>query len=186
MASIAALCKRKGWKFLYITKELSKTLKQQVSGNLKDALGDGMELLEIPYDEYRAVIESLYSPTYDRRVQNHEGDLLLAQGGADLGAKEGIELLAEEIRLWQLERNIEKLTVVTPSGTGTTAYFLALSLPGVTVITTPLIGSKVYLEEQMQYLGVLLPNLTIIETEKKYRFGKVYSEYKRMAGEIRV
>ena len=151
---------------------------------MKAALGDGMELLEIPHDEYREVVESLYSPTYDKRVQNHEGALVLAQGGADLGAKDGIELLAEEIRVWQLEKSIEKLTVVTPSGTGTTAYFLALSLPGVTVITTPLIGSKEYLEEQMQFLGVLPDNLTIVETEKKYRFGKVYSEYKRVYQEL--
>ncbi len=184
MASIAALCKRKRWKFLYVTKTLSKTLKQHIDGNLKSALGDGMELLEIPHDEYREVVESLYSPTHDKRVQNHEGDLILAQGGADLGAKEGIELLAEEIRVWQLEKSIEKLTVVTPAGTGTTAYFLALSLPGVTVITTPLIGSKEYLQEQMQYLGVLPDNLTVVETEKKYRFGKVYSEYKRVYQEL--
>ncbi|MGB6018906.1 MAG: 1-aminocyclopropane-1-carboxylate deaminase [Sulfurimonadaceae bacterium] len=177
MASIAALCKRKGWDFLYITKTLSETLKQHISGNLLAALGDGMELLEVPHEEYREVVESLYSPTPDKRVLADEGDLVLAQGGADLGAKEGIALLAEEIRLWQHENAIKTLTVVTPSGTGTTAYFLAASLSDVTVITTPLIGSKEYLKEQMQFLGTLPDNLTIIETQKKYRFGKTYKEY---------
>jgi 1-aminocyclopropane-1-carboxylate deaminase/D-cysteine desulfhydrase-like pyridoxal-dependent ACC family enzyme len=177
MASIAALCKRKEWNFLYITKKLSETLKQHISGNLKAALNDGMELLEVPHDEYREVVESLYSPAPDKRVLKNEGDLILAQGGADLGAKEGVGVLAEEIRLWQREHNIEKLTVITPSGTGTTAYFLAAALPDVTVITTPLIGSKEYLVEQMQYLGRLPDNLTIIETQKKYRFGKTYKEY---------
>jgi len=177
MASIAALCKRKGWPFLYITKVLSTTLKQNISGNLAAALDDGMELIEVMHEEYRDVISSLHSGLPNASVQKREGDLLLAQGGADLGAKEGIEQLAKEISVWQLENGSKELTVVTPSGTGTTAYFLATALPEVTVITTPLIGSKEYLEEQMQYLGKLPDNLRVIETQKKYRFGKTYTEY---------
>ncbi len=177
MASIAALCQRKGWAFLYITKELSSTLKQQISGNLKAAIDDGMELLEVSHDEYRAVVESLYTPIPDKRIDHHEDDLVLAQGGADIGAKEGVELLAEEIKLWQLENNSKDLTVVTPSGTGTTAYLLSIALPEVTVITTPLIGSSEYLLEQMQFLGTIQDNLSVIETQKKYRFGKTYREY---------
>jgi 1-aminocyclopropane-1-carboxylate deaminase/D-cysteine desulfhydrase-like pyridoxal-dependent ACC family enzyme len=177
MASIAALCKRKAWDFLYITKTLSVTLKQDPSGNLKAALDDGMRLLEVSHDEYRELIQSLYSPTPDYRVHSQQNDLILAQGGADLGAKEGVELLAEEISVWQKEQKIEKLAVVTPSGTGTTAYFLALSLPDVTVYTVPLIGSEAYLEEQIKHLGELPKNLHILQTEKQYRFAKTYSEY---------
>ena len=177
MASIAALCKRKGWAFLYITKTLSTTLKQNLSGNLKAALDHGMELLEVKYDEYREVVNSLYTPLPDTRINYIESDLVLAQGGADLGAKEGITVLAKEIALWQQENSMKRLTVVTPSGTGTTAFFLAHALCDVTVITTPLIGSKAYLLEQMQSLGDIPKNLTIFETEKKYHFGKCYDEY---------
>ena len=177
MASIAALCKRKGWTFLYITKTLSTTLKQSSSGNLKTALDDGMQLVEAAHDEYRDIIASLHSELANAKVQIREGDLVLAQGGADLGAKEGVEQLAEEIRLWQKAKDIQSLTVVTPSGTGTTAYLLAATLADVTVITTPLIGSKEYLQEQMQFLGSIPDNLSIVETQKRYRFGKVYAEY---------
>ncbi|MCJ7766064.1 MAG: 1-aminocyclopropane-1-carboxylate deaminase [Thiovulaceae bacterium] len=177
MASIAALCKRKGWEFLYITKALSATLKQNPNGNLNAALEDGMGLLEVPNSEYRELVESLYSPTPDSRVQANEGDLLLAQGGADFGAKEGVELLAAEIKLWQKEQNIERLTVVTPSGTGTTAYYLASALTDAQVYTVPLIGSKAYLQEQMQHLGALPENLHILQTEKQYHFAKTYGEY---------
>ncbi|MEN8146498.1 MAG: 1-aminocyclopropane-1-carboxylate deaminase [Campylobacterota bacterium] len=177
MASIAALCRRKGWLFLYITKVLSTALKQNKSGNLKAALSDGMELLEVPHNEYRDVVSSLHSALPNARMQRREGDLVLAQGGADLGAKEGVGVLAEEISVWQFENGSKKLTVVTPSGTGTTACFLATSLPEVTVVTTPLIGSKEYLEEQIRYLGTLPSNLTIVDTQKKYRFGKTYAEY---------
>jgi 1-aminocyclopropane-1-carboxylate deaminase/D-cysteine desulfhydrase-like pyridoxal-dependent ACC family enzyme len=177
MASIAALCKRKGWEFIYISKELSSTLKQNPGGNLAAALSDGMKLIEVSHDAYREVVRSLYSPTPDSRIPAKEGDLVLAQGGADPGAREGVELLAEEIRLWQIEHNVARLTVVTPSGTGTTAYFLAAALPGITVLTTPLIGTKSYLIEQMQYLGALPNNLRILETEKRYHFAKIYPEY---------
>jgi len=177
MASIAALCKRKEWTFLYITKTLSKTLKQHIKGNLQSALDDGMKLLEVPHDEYRDVVESLYSPTPDKRVDKYEGDLVLAQGGADLGAKEGVEQLAQEIKLWQQQQGFKKLTVVTPSGTGTTAYFLAASLVDVTVMTTPLIGTAEYLVEQMNYLGQLPKNLNILTTQKNYRFAKLYREH---------
>jgi len=177
MASIAALCKRKGWEFVYISKELSATLKQNPSGNLEAALSDGMKLIEVPHDAYREVVQSLYSPTPDSRIEAKEGDLVLAQGGADLGAKEGVALLAEEIKLWQKEHNVKRLTVATPSGTGTTAYFLAAALPDITVLTTPLIGSKAYLIEQMHYLGALPKNLQILETAKRYRFAKTYPEY---------
>lgn len=177
MASIAALCKRKGWTFLYITNALSKTLRENVEGNLKAALADGMQLLELSHEEYRDVIASLYGPVQDSRVQWSEGDLLLAQGGADLGAKEGVERLAEEIEVWRREEGIDRLTVVTPSGTGTTAYFLAVSLPDLDVVTIPLIGTESYLLEQMVHLGALPTNLRLLETDKRYRFAKPYPEY---------
>lgn len=177
MASIAALCRRKGWAFLYITKRLSSTLREDIDGNLKAALSDGMELLEIAHDNYAEVISSLYAPSPDSRIQKGEGDLLLAQGGADMGAEAGIALLADEIAQWKREKGIETLTVVTPSGTGTTSYFLAKQLPGVSVLTTPLVGERSYLLEQMNALGAIPSNLIVVETEKRYRFAKPYKEY---------
>jgi len=177
MASIAALCKRKGWVFLYITNGLSSTLRDNIAGNLKAALDDGMQLLELSHSEYRDVIASLYGPAPDTRVQWGEGDLLLAQGGADLGSKEGIVRLAGEIEEWRREQKIDKLTVATPSGTGTTAYFLAASLPELDILTTPLIGTETYLREQMAHLGALPKNLRFLETEKRYRFATPYREY---------
>ncbi len=177
MASIAALCKRQGWRFTYVTKALSLTLQQNLEGNLKAAIDNGMELCEVSHGQYRDVVESLYSPTPHAGLGLGEGALVLAQGGADLGANKGIESLAEEIVQWQHQHKIEKLTVVTPSGTGTTAYFLAVALPGVTVMTTPLIGSKEYLFEQMDFLGAIPGNLRVVDTDKKYRFAKTYPEF---------
>jgi len=177
MASIAALCRRKGWVFLYITKTLSQTLRASPEANLKAALQDGMELLEVTHDAYRDVVASLYAPKPESLIQKCEEDLVLAQGGADLGAKEGIALLADEIRTWKEKNFIEKLTVVTPSGTGTTSFFLAQNLPEIEVITTAAVGSKSYLLEQMQALGFIPSNLKVLESSKKYHFAKLYKEY---------
>jgi len=177
MASIAALCKRKGWTFLYITKTLSQTLKNTIQGNLASALGDGMELLEVDHNSYEDVIHSLYTPTPESRVSKKEGDLLLAQGGADLGAKEGVEVLAKEILQWKAVNKIDKLTVVTPSGTGTTSLYLAKNMEEVSVMTTPLVGSVTYLQEQMQALEKIPVNLEMLETTKKYHFAKPYKEH---------
>ena len=123
MASISALCKRKKWKFLYLTKTISKTLKENTEGNLKSALADGMELLEVEHTQYREAVQSLYTPNNIAIITKEEGDLILAQGGADMGAQEGVEQLTKEIERWQEKEKISKLTVVTPSGTGTTALF---------------------------------------------------------------
>ena len=177
MASIAALCKRKGWQFLYITKTLSKILRESPDGNLKAALQDGMELLEVTHDTYRDVVASLYAPTPESMIQKGEKDLLLAQGGADLGAKEGIAFLADEIKIWKEQNAIKKLTVVTPSGTGTTSFFLAQNLPEIEVVTTATVGSRPYLFEQMEALGAIPQNLKVLESSKKYHFAKPYREF---------
>ena len=177
MASIAALCRMKGWQFLYITKTLSQTLKKAPEANLKAALQDGMEILEIPHEDYRDVVASLYAPRAESRINKNEKDLLLAQGGADLGAKEGIQLLADEISVWKEKQGIERLTLVTPSGTGTTSFFLAQSLPEVNVLTTAAVGSNSYLLEQMQALGDIPQNLKLLESSKKYHFAKPYKKF---------
>ena len=177
MASIAALCKRKGWVFVYITKQLSHTLKTRPMGNLALALADGMQLIEVDQEEYRDIINSLYAPEYDGRIKRLEGDLVLAQGGADIGAKEGIAVLAKEILSFKAEQKIKKLCVVTPSGTGTTALYLAKYLPEDMVLSTPLIGDRAYLLKQMSALEAIPPNLKIIECEGRYHFGKPYLEF---------
>jgi 1-aminocyclopropane-1-carboxylate deaminase/D-cysteine desulfhydrase-like pyridoxal-dependent ACC family enzyme len=81
--------------------------------------------------------------------------------------------LAKEIR----ESNLDVKSLATPSGTGTTALFLALSLPEYKVYTTPCVGDIKYLKEQMQALHKIPDNLIILEPEKKYHFAKLYPEF---------
>jgi 1-aminocyclopropane-1-carboxylate deaminase/D-cysteine desulfhydrase-like pyridoxal-dependent ACC family enzyme len=167
MLAIAALCKEKKWQFLYYTKPLNATMKSQKSGNFFHATHLGMQHHELEESLYREFISS-------QRLLLNERVYIVDQGGADRSAKEGLAILADEIR----EANLKIDAVATPSGTGTTALFLALALPELKVYTTPCIGNSSYLKEQMLALHPTLPqNLTVLEPKRKYHFAKLYREF---------
>ena len=166
MLAIAALCREKEWEFIYYTKPLSHVIKEQKSGNFFEASRLGMKNREIDTQLYRDFIANL-------RVNLDPFTFLIDQGGADRSAKAGVEVLAEEIRT----ANLDIKAVATPSGTGTTALFLAQALPEYTIYTVACVGDKEYLIEQMQALGTIPSNLIILTSEKKYHFAKLYPEF---------
>jgi 1-aminocyclopropane-1-carboxylate deaminase/D-cysteine desulfhydrase-like pyridoxal-dependent ACC family enzyme len=166
MLSIAALCQQKGWQFHYYCKPLAAHLKQQPTGNLKTALELGMQLLET--SDYDTLIPTL---------QSNDKALMIPQGGADPLAEQGVQLLADEIRQWQQEKGMADLNIITPSGTGTTAYYLAKHLPDCSILTTALVGDNDYLRQQMLKLGTLPNNLRLLKPPKKYHFAKPYPEF---------
>lgn len=166
MLAIAAMCKNKGWEFVYYTKTLSATQKEQNHGNFFQAKILEMQHVEIENDMYKDFIASL-------RLNLDEKTYVIDQGGADKSAKEGLLVLANEIR----NANLHVRSLATPSGTGTTALFLALALPEYKVYTTPCIGDVDYLKEQMNALHVIPENLVILQPNKKYHFAKPYAEY---------
>ncbi len=178
MLSIAALCHQKGWRFDYTSKPVSAHLKNRPTGNLKMALELGMQLHEVTHDDYEAAIEVLKS-------EADEGSLFVPQGGADAIAQQGIETLAQEIKQWREHSGIEQLHVVTPSGTGTTACYLAAALPDAVVLTTPSVGDKPYLISQMELLGPVPENLRILENSKKHHFAKPYPEFLSLWQELK-
>ncbi|MDQ6978314.1 MAG: 1-aminocyclopropane-1-carboxylate deaminase [Ghiorsea sp.] len=173
MLSIAALCQQKGWQFQYYCKPLASQLKQQPIGNLKAALDLGMELIETA--NYESTVSQLKSKNKT---------LLVPQGGADPLAEEGITILANEIQTWQQQNNIKKLSILTPSGTGTTVYYLAKHLPDYQVLTTASVGDNTYLKQQMNQLGSFPNNLTLLEPTRKYHFAKPYPEFLKTYQEL--
>jgi 1-aminocyclopropane-1-carboxylate deaminase/D-cysteine desulfhydrase-like pyridoxal-dependent ACC family enzyme len=178
MLSIAALCRQKGWLFDYYSKPLPGHLRTEPTGNLKKALSLGMNLLEVPHEAYRQTVAGLYDC-------DDEETLLIPQGGADRVAREGVAVLADEIRRWLAGRGRENISVATPSGTGTTAFFLAEALPEIRVMTTAVVGDTAYLKEQMRRLGPIPSNLTILESRKKHHFAKPYPELLKIYRELR-
>ncbi|WP_428739890.1 1-aminocyclopropane-1-carboxylate deaminase [Sulfurimonas sp.] len=172
MLAIAAMCQQKSWEFIYYTKSLSDTQKEQQNGNFYEALSLGMHHYEIADELYQDFIASL-------RVNLDEKTFIIDQGGAVVEAEAGLQVLAGEIQEQKefLDRhNIKALC--TPSGTGTTALFLAKLLPEYTVYTTPCVGDIEYLKTQMLALVETLPsNLKILVPKKKYHFAKPYKEF---------
>lgn len=166
MLAIAAMCKKKNWEFIYYTKPLSDTQKNENSGNFFLAKQLSMVHVEINQHYYKDFIASL-------RFNLDEKTFIIDQGGAVEEAKKGVEVLADEIR----SGGLHVKSLATPSGTGTTALFLALSLPEYKVYTTPCVGDAEYLSEQMRALHEIPKNLVILKPERKYHFAKPYREF---------
>jgi len=175
MLAIAAMCAKKGWNFHYYTKPLSQTQRKHLEGNFAHSLALGMTHYELEEGLYKDYIASL-------RLDLDIRTFVIDQGGATSAAKEGLEILAAEIRQ-QKESGVIAEDVnglATPSGTGTTALFLALALPEYRVYTTPCVGDVEYLKEQMSALAPLPQNLVILAPKKKYHFAKPYKEFLEM------
>ena len=58
MLAIAAMCKEKGWEFIYYTKPLSEKMREEKAGNYAISLSLGMQHKEIEYGLYRDFIAS--------------------------------------------------------------------------------------------------------------------------------
>jgi 1-aminocyclopropane-1-carboxylate deaminase/D-cysteine desulfhydrase-like pyridoxal-dependent ACC family enzyme len=170
MYSLAALAKLKGLGFDYYVKPLPSFLKSQPAGNLRYALEMGMNMIEVKnYHEY---IEQL-----SKHIDSQSDQLIIRQGGAEPFAEPGLKELAEEINHFAERQGIEDLAVFIPSGTGTTALYVSKHLRH-KVYTTPNVGTKDYLYKQFGQLEIdpsFYPS--VLETEQKYVYGKLYPEY---------
>jgi len=161
MYALAKLAKIKNWEFHYYTNHISKFLLNNPHGNYYYALKEGMKIYQINLNN-----EQLKEYVYSLKDE----DTFIIEEGARIKESEyGIKELANEIEDFVKKNN---LSIFLPSGTGTTAFYLAKNLD-VEVITTPCVGDIEYLKKQMQTLGKIPKNLTIIQY-RKYHFAKPY------------
>ena len=165
MYSLSVLCKIKNWKFDYYVDHTASFLKENPVGNYKQAIENGMNIKE-------------------EKLPNFFDDetLFISEGGAVKEASFGIEVLANEIKIWAKENNIKNLKIFLPSGTGTTALYLQKFLP-FEVITCSCVGDEEYLKKQFEILEKN-NHPTIIKSEKKYHFGKLYKEFYEIHNEL--
>ncbi len=166
MYSLSVLAKMKGWKFDYYIDHLSSYLEENPHGNYKYALKNGMQI---------HVGRDAPIPT--------KNEVFIEEGGRQKEAEFGIEILAKEILVWKEEQGIDELNVFLPSGTGTTALFLAKSFSvGMrasrpTVYTVPCVGDVEYLKKQFLMLEKNEDfHPKILTPSKKRHFGKLYRE----------
>ena len=158
MYSLSVLCKLKNWQFDYYVDHTASFLKENPIGNYKYAIKNGMNIIEGNLPDF-----------FDKEI------LFINEGGALVQASHGIEVLANEIKLWVNQNNIKDIKVFLPSGTGTTALFLQKYLP-FEVLTCPCVGDEEYLKKQFEVLEKKNHPL-ILKTDKKYHFGKLYKEF---------
>ena len=177
MYSLSVLAKLRGWKFDYLVNHIPSYLEVNPEGNYKYALENGMNL--IIGENISEVMAKAKSPVLSlkRTIIDDNNTIFIQEGGRDLEAKIGIDILASEIIEWCNQNNFTNLKVMLPSGTGTTALFLskALNKYGIKVYTTPCVGDKEYLLEQFKMLeedSKYYPDILLLD--KKYHFGKLY------------
>jgi len=157
MYSLSVLAKKKGWEFDYYVDHIASYLVDNPHGNYKGALDNGMSL-----------ICGEYPSSY------HDSVLFIPEGGSLKEAEYGIKLLAEEINSTYLDKEID---IFLPSGTGTTALYLQKHTD-FKVYTTPCVGDSAYLQQQFEALEKnLLQHPSILNTQKKYHFGKLYRDF---------
>lgn len=174
--SMSVLAKLKGWQLEFYVKHISNYLKQNPQGNYKAALENGAKIIEKDEPCLHEYISKNYLD---------EESLYIQEGGREKEASFGVEILANEIKDWQIKNSIKNLVVSLPSGTGTTALFLQKYLD-CKVITCPCVGKEQYLKKQFFLLEkdeTLHP--IILNTEKNYHFGKLYNEFYEIWSELK-
>ncbi len=165
MYSLSVLAKEKGWDFHYYVDHIPSYLAQNPHGNYLGALDNGAIIM------IGAI--SKYDP--------HKS-LFIPEGGCMMEAEYGIAYLASEIDSYFQD---ERIDIFLPSGTGTTALFLQKH-SRFTVYTTPCVGDSNYLRKQFYSLERdISKHPIILDTEKKYHFGKLYREFFEIWIELR-
>lgn len=166
--SLSFLAKQKALPLDFYVKHISSYLKEHPNGNYKKALENGVNIIEKDVEDL------------DKYIKENllEKDVLyIEEGGRVKEAEYGIEILANEIKSWLEDNNLKNVKIFLPSGTGTTALFLQKHLP-IEVLTVSCVGGSSYLKKQFFSLEKdekIHP--TILESEKKYHFGKLYKEF---------
>lgn len=173
--SLSVLAKLKNLKLDYYVNHISSFLKENPCGNYKGSLENGANIIEKnDEDIFKYITNNLLN----------EKTIFIEEGGRVQEAQFGIKILANEIKSWAEEKSFENLKVFLPSGTGTTALFLQKNLP-FEVLTCACVGGEEYLKKQFFHLEKSEKyHPTIIKSDKKYHFGKLYKEFYEIYQEV--
>jgi 1-aminocyclopropane-1-carboxylate deaminase/D-cysteine desulfhydrase-like pyridoxal-dependent ACC family enzyme len=171
MYSLAAFAKKMDLNFIYFLKPLPKTIKSNPTGNFLEAIKLGMKYIEIPHNKWQNFVEKLKTTPYK------DSTLLIMQGALQKDAQYGVKILAKECDDFFEKNSISNGKIFLPSGTGATALYLQ-KYSSHQVYTTACIGDSEYLISQFRELESDEKNYPIIlDTQKKYHFGKLYKEF---------
>ncbi|KDO35086.1 hypothetical protein SPRG_01151 [Saprolegnia parasitica CBS 223.65] len=186
MLAIAQLAHLKRVPFTYFTKTIElQPETAPVATNFKLASNLGMRHVELSSSEYEALAES---KDFGPLVTTPKW-IGIPQGGASADAEVGVQVLASEINAFASDkpRCDPPLSVLLPSGTGTTAYYLAKHLrPDIDVYAVPCVGSAAYLQQQWQQLepNGLVTRARMLSPKKRVAFGSLWKPLLAMHQEL--
>ncbi|CAD7286661.1 1-aminocyclopropane-1-carboxylate deaminase [Campylobacter suis] len=162
MYSLSVFAKMRSLNFHYVISHLSSYLSQNPTGNFKAALKNGM-LLTV--NENRELFAKEFA------LKNNL--LFIQEGVAMSEAEYGFKTQATQIKEHAKKLGV-KFDIFLPSGTGTSATYLAKNID-MSVFTCPCVGDSEYLKKQILSLDTN-SKVTILNPPKKYHFGNLKPE----------
>lgn len=198
--SLSVLAQLKGWSLDFYVDHIPSQLKQNPVGNYAGALKNGVRIHSL--QELRVDTNNLNIDEYVREhaITDRETSLLIPEGGSNEFAEPGIQQLADEITQWVEKNAISNPTLMLPSGTGTTAFYLQKHL-SFQVLTCACVGGHDYLQQQCISLSssidstmekfpkilhsASVPSVRSGAENKKYHFGKLYPEFYQIWQELK-
>lgn len=190
MLAIAQVAQAKQVPFTYFSRALHLREDQdhqrmkQADGNLAHALQLGMQHVELSSEDFKRVAQTRALESVVKLDVPTAKSVWIPQGAAFAQAEEGLAVLAHEINDYVCEHQRSdvgcEFSVVVPSGTGTTAFYLAQhTLPSIRVFAVPCVGDVEYLRHQFQGLASLSPSPSqrtqpiVLRPTLKSRFGRL-------------
>jgi len=176
--ALAYFCFIKNKKLIYYTTQIPSHLKSNLTGNLKEAIDFKAIIIEINKQDFKEKIHTI-------KNKLAKNEFFIEQGGRDKYSKYGIKDLSILIKNFIKQNNMKDIDIFVPSGTGTSAFYLQNYLQNYRVCTTPCVGDESYLKQQFEELSFVNEMKykkypTIINTTKKYHFGKCYKDFYEM------
>ncbi|AXP08797.1 1-aminocyclopropane-1-carboxylate deaminase/D-cysteine desulfhydrase [Campylobacter hepaticus] len=168
LGALSIFAKQRSYKFLFVCEKISHFLKSHPCGNYALALENNVEFIEntsfLPLKEFALSL-------------CEKNDIFIEQGIANFRAEQGYIELAKEIQIQSENLNLQ-FDIFLPSGTGTSAAFLARNSQ-FKVFTCACVGDIKYLKQQILTLmqNYDFSNLEFLQSVKKYHFAKPYKEF---------
>ncbi|TEY02414.1 1-aminocyclopropane-1-carboxylate deaminase/D-cysteine desulfhydrase [Campylobacter sp. US33a] len=177
LEALSIFTKLKGYKLIYFCEKIPQFLKQNPCGNYALALNNGVVFKE----NLQAKNLKEFALSFCK-----ENDVFIEQGVANLNAEFGLKELAKELEIQSKKLQID-FDIFLPSGTGTSAAFLAKN-SNFDIYTCACVGDSEYLKKQI--LNILpnfdFKNLHILNSVKKYYFAKPYLEFYELYKQIKI
>ncbi|TQR34672.1 1-aminocyclopropane-1-carboxylate deaminase [Campylobacter sp. MIT 99-7217] len=168
LVALSAFTFQRAYKLIFVCEKISSFLKQNPCANYAQALKNKAWILEnLDFESSKQMALNLCK----------KGDIFIPQGFACKEAELGYKELANEILSQEKALGL-KFDIFLPSGTGTSALFLAKNLRNHQIYTCACVGDEEYLRTQIKELDPQFDfsNLCILNLPKKFHFAKPYKE----------